>query len=169
MTFTELANEVILRCGEGFQDYLERAKSHLVKNFEELIMGGAVGEQDYAGLIFDFTDTYSDTYDLNKIYTQSIFLKILSVFADTSKLDFLSNNEIDNLSGLSDLVGKSYYYKDKAVVFVNCEDSDNIKFKLVKRFVPDPAEENLYDSFTDNFLNKAIDATVETLYREINS
>jgi hypothetical protein len=169
MTFTELANEVILRCGEGFQDYVERAKSHLVKNFEELIMGGAVGEQDYAGLIFEYTDGYSAKYKLSDIYAEATLLKIMSVFADTTKLDLLSNSERDNIAGLSDLVGKSYFYREGNFEFINCSSSSSLTFKFVKRFVPATAEENLYDSFTDNFLNKAIDATVETLYREINS
>jgi len=171
MTFTELAQEVLNRCGEGFQDYIERAGEHLKKNIEDLINNGAMGEADYPGLIVEYLDAYSVTIPLSSFFGSESYqlLKIMSVLVDDVKIDLISNAEYDVSAKLGSLFSKGYIYRSGEIQFVGIVSASGVRIRLVKRFVPATTEEDMLNSFTLRFIDALTDLTVQTLYKEINS
>ena len=169
MTFTELAQEVLNRCGEGFQDYIERAGEHLKKNIEDLINNGAMGEADYPGLIVEYNESFTAKIPLSTILRDYQLLKIVSVLVDAVKIDLISNAEYDVSDKLGSLFSKGYIYKSGQIQFVGIVSASGVRIRLVKRFVPATTEEDMLDSFTLRFIDALTDLTVQTLYKEINS
>ncbi len=170
MTFTELAQEVLYRCGEGYQDYLSRCKEHLLKNIDDIINTGVMSERDYYGLILSFNDGYSNPYPIHDLLDgQYQMLKLLTVYVGSDKIDELSVNEKNVTSKLGTLFGKGYFYREGALTFLGISSASTISIEIIKRYTEPSPETDLRDTFTVKFTDALIDLTVQTLYKEINS
>lgn len=184
MTFTELAQEVLYRCGEGYQDYLDRAKAHLVKNFELLMLSSEMKETDYYGMIreVEFTtpenplsvlDIFDEESERSVGMLRFMYLQRAnaSLQVEKYKLDMITNDEYSNYSKISDFIERySYYMSESNFNFVtDFSLNDRLYFTYLKRYEQQSVETDLVDLFSDNFISKSIDLTVQSLYKEINS
>lgn len=169
MKFTELATEVLNRCGEGYQDYLARCKEHLKFNFERMMNSPEFTDRDYYGLV----KIYSDTFDGDPIEVNTInadLFKIISVQVKDVDYDFIEHEIIKNKERVSAFFSKQFYYFwDGGIIFASYEgEGEVLNIKYLQRYVPEIGPEtDLLNTFSDNFVNRAIDITVETMSKEI--
>jgi len=174
MKMTDLANEVCYRLGEGYQNFQARAIVHLTKAFNDIILSGNATEDEYFGLIYNYTDTITeDKIAVNDITNSNIFdiLKIISLFVGTTKYDQIDNIENERLSYLSNFIENAYYFNNGNLYLIGASGvSFNISIRIVKVYKeasPTPLELNNY--FTNSFLDKALDVAMKSLYNEINA
>lgn len=175
MTFLELTTELLNRCGEGYQDYLAEAKAILIKVFSDMIVNGAVTEDEYFGLIANTTaigfTTPFPVYDV--IQAEGFnFVKFLSVLVDNKVIDSITNAEYTRKTELGTLLPFSYYYMNGHLNFTNVPVHpdpipNELVIKYVKKYVEDT--EDLNYKFSNSFLNKALDLAVPIVYQEINA
>lgn len=174
MTFLELTTELLNRCGEGYQDYLVEAKAILIKVFSDMIVNGAVTEDEYYGLIAKLpTTNFSSQYNVFADISQESdnLVKILSVEVDGVRLDQITNSEYTRRTQISNLLPFCYYYLDGKLYFINIPSTPiptSLSLRYIRRF-EETVSQDLNYLFTESFLNKALDLAVPIVYQEINA
>lgn len=171
MTFTQLATEILYRCGEGYQDYLSRCKELLKTNFETMMLSNEFNDKDYYGQIKIYNAVFSgDPLEVEDI--DANLFRILSIKVDDVDYDFINHDVIRNLQRINAFLPNNYYYmRNGEIVFVYDEgEGETLEIKFLQKYTPEtPTEADLLTVFSDNFINRSMDITVESMLREIRS
>lgn len=186
MTITELKNEILYRCGEGYENWGDRAEQAFRASVAELIGSNIYSGAEYHGLISQGSYTASGgetSLEISALlganYELIRFMEATLVRdTDTYRADLASyaehraallNTRLSNDS-------KTWYLtNDETGTFVNFGEAlvlaDEIFFTAIawhSDFFND-GDVNASDFFSEYFLQSAISMAVEKLQRELKA
>lgn len=175
MTFTQLATELCNLCGEGYQDYINRAKEHLYRAFDNLILTGQAREDEYYGLINSATASFNldeKIASFPELNTDNM-VKIISVTVDGTPIDQLTNDEAVRAEQMPDFVANlCFYVQHGQMIFLNVPQTPplptNTKVTYVNKFKEEDPGYDVNKLITNSFAEKALLIAKPTLLEEIN-
>ena len=186
MTLAELQQEILSRCGEGYENWADRAQSAFKTSVYDLIKSGEYEPYDYHGLLFSSEETLdSGTTDIllskwigeYKEYISCISMK-RSLGTQVTKIDIVPKTSVlmgvlnpELLTGVTQWVlsstsaGKTLTF-DSAISTTETETATMLML-VWDTVVMDADATIISDYYSMGFLNAVIDQSVRRIIGEV--
>ena len=187
MTVTELTNEILYRCGEGYENWGTRALAAFKAAVIDMIASGRYSLFDYHGAYVQGSETISgstDTIEMSTLigvgreFIKSIELKLVAGSPSVTTPVSLGS-KAEAMAAVLDTALASgikvwYFYADETGVFISLNEtltSGTIYFAFLTwdNTLLATGSNVVSDYFASEFLAAAIDLSVQRLTAELRS
>ncbi len=172
MILSDVINEILLRAGEGYDEYSDRAKNHFVYAISQLLKTDNYDQSDLHQCIESVSFSISENFDF--IIIQNDIYKILDWAPDNSNKSFIINQVTYNkLNLLSDSLiadNEIYLAVRGRTVFAHKISEEEVKINIRYIYIPsfDYWQNNQdLSGFSNRFLYDCIELAKNNLLKEI--